>query len=253
MKKMIKKVIFILVLLTCILWNYSYATNEVIINENMISEIQKYMQGENIDTNNLTEDDILDIYEEFTQNYSNDEIIEIIENNREKLNKKGISDSTIDTGKKIIQTTDEEDIKKIIKENIDVKDIQEKIEEGYTAEQIVGDIINEMPTKQKINIAGKLILSNKIVKMVITILIALFIYGIVITMYDICDLSLGYMLLWLVPIIGWLILFIIAIVKRIYLAKNFGKGIFFGIGLILLPTIFQSIIAFNKNIKYIEE
>lgn len=266
MKIMKKILISIIIILYVLGIEFCYAQNEDIKNE-----IEKYAGS--IDTSNLTQEEVLNAYEQFSKNYSNEEMINLLEENKEELNKKGINDETIEVGKTLLKNTDEEQIKEIIQENVNIEDIQEKLEKGYTANEIVESIINEMPTQQKINTAGKIILSNKIIKKVLILLIILFIYGTIIraiifykagenpiaafipiyrqiTMYRICDLSLGYMLLWLLPIIGWIMLFVIALMKRIYLSQNFGRGVLFGIGLILFPPIFQSILAFNKNIKY---
>lgn len=265
--KIIKKMLVSIIILLYILGiKYCYAQHEDIKNQ-----IEKY-EG-NIDKSDLTQEEILNTYEKFSQNYTNEEMINLLEENKEELNKKGINDETIEAGKALLKNTDEEQIKEIIQENVNIEDIQEKLEKGYTANEIVESILDEMPTQQKINTAGKIILSNKIIKKVLILIIILFIYGTImraiifnkagenpiaafipiyrqITMYRICDLSLGYMLLWLLPIIGWIMLFVIALMKRIYLSQNFGKGVLFGIGLILFPPIFQSILAFNKNIKY---
>lgn len=268
-KNSIKKsgIIFIIFMFCLILnINCSKATNE----------LEEYIKNSNIDVNNITEEAILETYEQFAENYSTEEMLNLIEENKDKIKKQGISESTIETGKQILKTTDEEEIKEIIKENVNPQEIKEKLEKGYTLEQIVTSIVKEMPTEQKINTATRLILSNQIVRLVIGIVIILFIYNTIlraiiyhkagkkwfaafipiyrqITMYQICDLSLGYMFLWLVPIIGWIILFFIAIMKRIYLSQNFGKGVGFGIGLIVLSPIFQSILAFDRNIQYIQE
>ena len=45
-------------------------------------------------------------------------------------------------------------------------------------------------------------------------------------------------------------MFVIAIMKRILLAENFGRGGIFGIGILIFPPIFYSVLAFNKNIEY---
>lgn len=49
-----------------------------------------------------------------------------------------------------------------------------------------------------------------------------------------------------IPIVG----FIIAIIVMIQIAKNFGKGAGFGIGLIFLPIIFWPMLAFSKSAVY---
>ena len=54
------------------------------------------------------------------------------------------------------------------------------------------------------------------------------------------------MLLLLIPLVN----FFIMIQQPLKLAKAFGQGTAFGIGLIFLAPIFQAILAFSKNIQY---
>ena len=112
-------------------------------------------------------------------------------------------------------------------------------------------------------------LANQIIKIAMVVIIILFIYRTIlrwiiykkagkhgwaaiipiyrqIVLYQICELSPALMLFWLVPIIGWIIMLIVAIMKRFYLAKAFQRGTAFGFGLLLFPTIFNSILAFSK-------
>lgn len=71
-----------------------------------------------------------------------------------------------------------------------------------------------------------------------------------IVMYQVCGLSPWLMLLWFVPILGWLAMFVIAIMKRFCLAREFNKGALFGFGLLIFEPIFQTIIAFHPSIQY---
>ncbi len=54
-----------------------------------------------------------------------------------------------------------------------------------------------------------------------------------------------------IPIIGQIALVLFVISYSIKLAKSFGQGVGFGIGLWLVNPIFIAIIAFNKNINYV--
>ena len=53
-------------------------------------------------------------------------------------------------------------------------------------------------------------------------------------------------LLVLVPLIGWLIVFVISIKLCIDIAKKFGKSTAFGVGLVLIPYVFYAILAFGQ-------
>lgn len=239
--------------------------------ENLIEEQLEYY-ARNIDVNNITKEDILKVYDEISEQYSPEDIADIIEENEKEIKEQGVSGEVISAGANFIRTTDAEDLRDIIENDIDVEDIKDKINQGYTPNQILKSVVKETPNEKKIAIATKLLLSNKIVKIISIVCIILFIYGTIlrwkiyakagkhgwaaiipvyrqVVMYQVCGLSPWLMLLWLIPIFGWIVMFIIAIMKRFCLANEFGRGSLFGFGLLLLSPIFQSILAFDSNIE----
>ena len=215
-------------------------------------------------------------YEEITKNYSNEEIADMIEKNKEDIEKKtGLKSESIDAGAKVLRTMDKEQVADILKEEKIVEKIAEKSEEGYTPDEILTDVVSSTPTDKKISIFFKFILANKIVRLCIYLFGLLLIYKIVlrwiifkkagkhgfaaiipiykdIVYFKVCKISPWVILFVLLPVIGWLILGILKIVSRFELSFNFGKKVGFGVGLWLLPVIFESILAFSKNIKYVE-
>lgn len=54
-----------------------------------------------------------------------------------------------------------------------------------------------------------------------------------------------------IPVIGSIALILFVISYSIKLAKSFGQGVGFGIGLWLLNPVFVAIIAFSKDINYV--
>ncbi len=54
-----------------------------------------------------------------------------------------------------------------------------------------------------------------------------------------------------IPVIGQIALILFVISYSIKLAKSFGQGVGFGIGLWLVNPIFVAIIAFSKDINYV--
>ena len=80
----------------------------------------------NID--NMTEEELLDVYDKVTQEYDTQDIAEIIEDNKEELKKQGISEDVINAGTEILKTTDTETVREILKEDVDITEIKEKIE-----------------------------------------------------------------------------------------------------------------------------
>lgn len=248
-----------------------YGQAQAKTSENLIEQQLEYY-ARNIDVNNISKEDILEIYDEISEQYTNNEIADMIEDYAEEIKEQGVSEEMISAGANFIRTTDSESLRDIIENDVDIENIKEKINEGYTADQILKSVVQEMPNEKKVEIATKLLLSNNIIKTFLTIYVILFIYGTIlrwiiyvkagkhgwaaiipfyrqVVMYQICGLSPWLMLLWLVPIFGWIIMFVVAIMKRFCLSNSFGRGALFGFGLLLLPPIFLSILAFNPKIE----
>lgn len=265
-KKLILKITIVLMTTFCV-----FAICEQVQakeNEDLTQqEIEYYSR--NIDVNEIDKEDILKAYDELSEKYSNEEIANIIEENKEEIKKQGISEDVISAGTTLLKTTDTERVKEIIENDIDVEEIKEKLEQGYTPNQALKSTIEEIPNEKKAEIIIKMFLANQIIKIAMVVIIILFIYRTIlrwiiykkagkhgwaaiipiyrqIVLYQICELSPALMLFWLVPIIGWIIMLIVAIMKRFYLAKAFQRGTAFGFGLLLFPTIFNSILAFSK-------
>ena len=241
--------------------------------EEMLKEQAEYY-ARNVDLNNITKEDILNVYDELSTSYTNEELANVLEEHKEEIKEQGVSEEVIGIGQELLKTTDTESVRKIIDEDIDFDSIKEKVDEGYTTNEIVKEVVKETPTEKKIEIASKLLLSNLIVRAILVVIAVLFVYGTIlrwilyrkagkhgwaaivplyrqITMYKVCGLSPWLMLLWFIPIFGWIAMFVIAIMKRFLLSKNFGKGTLFGFGLLLLQPIFESVLAFNSKIKYV--
>ena len=131
-------------------------------------------------------------------------------------------------------------------------------------------IINNTSTADKIKIVSKLVFSNKYVRTCFTVFIILAIYSVFVTGFifrkaskpsfatciplyrdiihlKICNFSPWVLLLLFVPVVGWLALLAIAIISKFELSKNFGHGFFFGLGILFLPPIFRSYIAFSGD------
>ena len=229
---------------------------------------------EEFNIDNISNEDILDIYDRITKEYSNEEIADIIKENKEQIaSETGVSQGVIDAGAEFIRNTSTEAVRDIIADDENITKIRESLKEGKSAGDAVASIVEETTTSQKINLFVKILLANNIIRGVLWGIIILFLYctitrciiykkagknwfaGIIpfyrqVTMYKVCGLSPFLMLLWLIPIFGWIVMFVLAIMKRILLAENFGKGGLFGIGILILPPIFYSVLAFNSNIEY---
>jgi len=266
--------LMLIVLLSCVNLNVSNAATADDVKNGKIS-LEEFLRTEtSVDTSKLDMAQVINMYEELTEKYTNKEIADILEEHKEEFEKEGVNSNILSTGTNMLRTVDEKEIKKILKENINLEEIQEKLDNGYTSEEIVSEIVNEMTLKDKLSLGSKLVLSSYIFKTIVYTILGMSIYSVIVrwfiykkagkhawatlipiyrdvVYYKISDLSPWVLLLMFLPIIGWGILLIINIASKFYLARGFGKGIGFGFGLLVLNPIFELILAFNSNIKYI--
>lgn len=249
------------------------------VNIDDISKVNLEENAEEIlgtDKGNIDITKVITEYEKLTQEYTNDEIADMIEKNKDKLEEKGISSDVVSAGTQVLRTMDEESVTKILKEDIKIDEVKEKLEDGYTPNDVINYVTKNLTTKEKVNIALKLLFANKHFKIAVIIISVIMIYSIIlrwiifskagkhgfaaiipiyrdVVYFKICSISPWVILFILLPIIGWLILAVLKIVSKFELSYNFGRKTGFGFGLWLLPIIFESIIAFSKKIKYVEE
>lgn len=277
-KNRIRMIIVSIIILTGILIsNFSYAITK--INE---QELKKQFEeyADKIDINNINKEDVLKVYDEISEKYSNEELSGLLDEYKDEIKEQGISEDVIDYGKELIENTDREVVREIIDENLDFDAINKSIEDGKSVEDAIASSIIEIPEEKKAELAVKVLESNKVFRIaaiVSTVIICiLIIYKLIIrwiiykkagkhgwaaiipiykqiVMYQICDLSPYLIFLWLVPVIGWTILIGIHVVKKFKLAQAFGRDVGFGFGLLFFRIIFESILAFNSNIKYENE
>lgn len=272
-RKSRKIIVTILLISTLIITlNLFNQVEAVTTKEEMLKEQAEYY-AQNIDVNNITKEDVLKAYDELSKNYTNEELANMLEEHKEEIKEQGVSEEVIGAGQELLKTTDKDSVREIIEEDIDFDSVKEKLDAGYTPNQVVKEIVQETPTEKKIEIAIKLLLANQIVRTILVVIVVLFVYGTIlrwivykkaekhgfaaiiplyrqIVMYQICGLSPWLILLWFVPVLGWIAMIVIAIMKRFLLAKNFGKGALFGFGLLLFAPIFESVLAFNSKIEY---
>lgn len=261
----------IIVVLMMGLVNTIYASN-VDVSSISSEDLEQYLKG----AEDIEASEVVEMYTELTEQYSNQEIANMIqENKNEIINKTGIDEETLNTGTSILSTLDTEETKQILKEDLNIEEIQQKLDSGYTIDEVVQEMKEQMTTAKKVSIATKLLLASSVVKTILIVLAILVLYKLIIrwiifrkadehgwasiipiyneiTYLNVCGISPWWILVLLIPIIGWLIYGIVKIIARFTLAESFNKGIGFGFGLLLLGIIFESILAFNKNIKYIE-
>lgn len=228
-----------------------------------------------INTNAINMDEVVSIYDKLSDVISNEEIADLIKDNSKILSDAGISKETLNASEKMLRTFNSDAVIDIMKNDLDLAKILEMYKSGASLTDIISSIITETPLQTKVKIVFKLLFSNTYIRIAIFVLILVGIYSIFITALifekagkqkfitlipiyrdivhlKVCGLSPWLLLLVFIPILGWIILMSIAIIARFELAKHFGHGFFFGLGLLFIPTLFRSIIAFSNN-EYMED
>lgn len=233
-----------------------------------LNELEEFIRTESsVDINNITEADIITLYQEISEKYTNNELADLIEDYSAELQKEGIDKQTIDAGVTLLRTTDAEELKAIL-EQLDIDEIEERLSKGESLDQVIADMdINP------ISIIAKLLLANTIFKAILIVALIIGIYSIIIrwriyskagkhgwaaiipiyrdvVWYKVAGITPWVLLLLLIPLLGWISLALIIIVSKFTMAKRFEKGALFGLGLWILPIIFESVLAFSRNIKY---
>lgn len=268
-RKIMASIIICIVLLLCT--TFVKAENQIKVED--LNDIKDLIEA-NSKGNNVDIYDVLQAYKDLSEKYSNQEIADAIEENKDSLEEQGISANVIDSGTSVLRSIDEKQLNKILSEDINIDEIQQQLEEGVSPTEILNNIQQEMTTTDKLSLGLNLIMAFTIVKILVWVFVILAIYNIIVrwriykkagkhgwaaiipiyrdvVMYKVCDVSPWFLLLLLVPVIGWFILMIINIYTKFTLAEGFGKGIGFGFGLWLLGPIFEAILAFSRKSKYV--
>lgn len=215
----------------------------------------------------------LNLYNQLTAQYTNNEIADMIEQNKKELEENNVQMDNVDSVITLLKSVDTTQLRKILGQ-VDIERIATKVENGESAASILKDITGNMTATEKVNFVMEILLSAYVVKIIIILSIILFIYRTLlrcviykkahkrawapfvpiyrnIVMLKICGMSPWWLLLLLVPVVGWVLLFVVSVASKFMLAESFGKGTFFAFGLWLLAPIFETILVFSKETKYI--
>lgn len=215
----------------------------------------------------------IDLYRKTSAQYTNNEIAVIIADNREELVTNGVPNNEIDNVVKLLKNIDTKQLNKVL-DTINIDEISTQIEQGKSLQDIIKDITNSLSATEKVGLVIDILLSAHVIKTILTAILVLFIYRTLlrcviykkagkrawapfipiyrnVVMLKICGMSPWWLLLLLVPIIGWAFLWVVSVASKFMLAESFGKGAGFGIGLWLLAPIFETILVFSRKTKYI--
>ena len=199
---------------------------------------------------------------------------DIVEVYTELTEKSKVDEKVLDTATTVLNSLDTETTKQILKEDLNIEEIKQKLDNGYTLNQVIQELEDELPVSKVASISFKLLFASRIVKTVLIVSFVLLIYRIMIrwivlkkagkhgwatlipiynevTYLKVAGINPWWILINLIPVVGWVIYGIVEIVSRFTLAYSFKRGIGFGLGLVFLAIIFESVLAFSKNIKYV--
>lgn len=262
-----KKIILTFVLIFILIGMVTFASAANTVSKEDLEEFITTQTS--VDVNNITEADIITLYEELTEEYTNDELADLVESYSYELQKEGIDQDTINAGVTMLRTTDTEQLKEILQKDLNIDEIKDRLNKGEDIDMIVSDMqINPVSVGLKILLANTIVITFLYISAFVglyMIVVRWLIYrkagkhgwASIIPIYrdvvwlKIAGITPWVLLLWFIPIIGWISLALIMIVTKFQVAKAFGRSGWFGLGLWILPIIFESIIAFSKETKYI--
>ena len=251
--------------------NYVDDINDEAEVSNAIRNLILTINSEGMNKNLLSQ--ILNLYTQLAKSYTNTEIVEMIEQHRHEFEQNNVKMDNIDSVTNLLKIVDTNKLNKIVSQ-IDVNEISAKIENGENIQAILNSITGTMTPVEKVNFVMDILLSAQIVKAIAIILIVLFIYRTLlrcviykkagkkawapfipiyrnVVMLKICGMSPWWLLLLLIPVIGWILLFVVSVASKFMLAEAFGKGTGVAFGLWLLAPIFETMIVFSRKTKYI--
>ena len=182
MKNILVKIGSLMLIAFLLFTTNSIYANDVDTANVSIEDIEKYLEEEtNIDTTNLDLAEIAIMYDELTDEYTNEDIANIIEENKEEIMKEvDIDEKSLDAGTTALRSLDTEETKKILKEDLNIEEMQQKLDSGYSINEVVQEMQEQLTTWDKISIAFKLLLASSIVKILLTTLAFFCLYKIII-------------------------------------------------------------------------
>ena len=234
------------------------------------------LNNTSIDFENFKDSDVITLIEELTSEYSTEDLADILEQYSDELDEAGLDEETLGVATNFLRSTDTSDLRKLLKE-IDLDEIKTRLNNGEAMEEVIESTVADMPAGELAGLAGKFLLTNKIFK---SALIKSAITSLLITVYmivvrwiiykkagkhgwaaiipiykdvvwlKIAGLSPWLLLLFLIPIFGWIALAIIFIVAKFKVPVAFGQSALWGLGLWFIPIVFESVIAFSKEFEY---
>lgn len=256
--------------------NSSQVANTIDINnkEEVQDTITNYILT--INSEGLTQSilsDVIELYTNLTESYSNEQIADMIDDCKGNLSEYGVPEENLDSVTTVLRNLNTTQTKEVL-DKININEISQKLSNGESIQTIINDIMQSMTATEKVDLVVSILLSANIIRTVLIVLLVIFVYRTLlrcviykkagkhawapfipiyrnVVMLKICGMSPWWLLLLLVPIVGWIGLWLVSVASKFMLAEKFGRGVAFSFGLWLLAPIFETILAVSRKIQYI--
>ena len=217
--------------------------------------------------------DVIELYTNLTESYSNEQIANMIDDCKGNLSEYGVPEENLDSITTVLRNLNTTQTKEVL-DKININEISQKLSNGESLQTIVNDIMQSMTATEKVDLVVSILLSANIIRTVLIVLLVIFVYRTLlrcviykkagkhawapfipiyrnVVMLKICGMSPWWLLLLLVPIVGWIGLWLVSVASKFMLAEKFGRGVAFSFGLWLLAPIFETILVVSRKIQYI--
>lgn len=217
--------------------------------------------------------DVIELYTNLTESYSNEQIADMIDDCKGNLSEYGVPEENLDSVTTVLRNLNTTQTKEVL-DKININEISQKLSNGESIQTIINDIMQSMTATEKVDLVVSILLSANIIRTVLIVLLVIFVYRTLlrcviykkagkhawapfipiyrnVVMLRICGMSPWWLLLLLVPIVGWIGLWLVSVASKFMLAEKFGRGVAFSFGLWLIAPIFETILAVSRKIQYI--
>lgn len=217
--------------------------------------------------------DVIELYTNLTESYSNEQIADMIDDCKGNLSEYGVPEENLDSVTTVLRNLNTTQTKEVL-DKININEISQKLSNGESIQTIINDIMQSMTATEKVDLVVSILLSANIIRTVLIVLLVIFVYRTLlrcviykkagkhawapfipiyrnVVMLKVCGMSPWWLLLLLVPIVGWIGLWLVSVASKFMLAEKFGRGVAFSFGLWLLAPIFETILVVSRKIQYI--
>ena len=116
----------------------------------------------------------LNLYTQLTTQYTNNEIVDMIEQNKSELEQNDVPMDNVNSVITLLKSVDTVQLRKVLSQ-VDADQIAMKIEDGENIQTIIKDITGDMTTAEKVNFVMDILLSAYVTKIIIIAFIILYI------------------------------------------------------------------------------